>query len=227
MKKVFFLLCAFVFSAFAAGQEKTQSGTTGKTIVFEYDAAGNRIATADGLLVAEYSYDAWGRLRNPQTLFLGRGFTGHEHLSWFGLINMNARLYDPVIGRFLSPDPYVQMPDFTQNFNRYSYGLNNPFVYIDENGEILGLIIVGAALIGGAINLAVNWENCDGFWEYLTAFGIGAAGGAAVAAAGPGGFLAVTGAGMLSNGIISFTNSIIAQTGKNLMGSKTLTGVMH
>ena len=44
MKKVFFLLCAFVFSAFAAGQEKTQSGTTGKTIVFEYDAAGNRIA---------------------------------------------------------------------------------------------------------------------------------------------------------------------------------------
>ena len=32
------------FSAFAAGQEKTQSGTTGKTIVFEYDAAGNRIA---------------------------------------------------------------------------------------------------------------------------------------------------------------------------------------
>ena len=94
----------------------------------------------------ELSYDAWGRLRNPATqaaytpgsepvLFLARGYTGHEHHYWFGLINMNARLYDPALGRFLSPDPYVQMPDFTQNFNRYSYCLNNPLVYIDQDGE--------------------------------------------------------------------------------------------
>ncbi len=47
----------------------------------------------------------------------------------------NARLYDPALGRFLSPDPYVQMPDFSQNFNRYGYGLNNPPVYVDENGS--------------------------------------------------------------------------------------------
>lgn len=39
----------------------------------------------------------------------------------FGLINMNARLYDPLLGRFLCPDPYVQIPDFMQSFNRYSY----------------------------------------------------------------------------------------------------------
>ena len=38
----------------------------------------------------------------------------------------NARLYDPVIGRFFSPDPFVQAPDFTQNYNRYSYCMNNP-----------------------------------------------------------------------------------------------------
>ena len=135
------------------------------------DYLGNitHIATKDGTLVEENSYDPWGRLRNPETLeiyapgtepelMLGRGYTGHEHLIWFGLINMNARLYDPVLGRFLSPDPYVQMPDFTQNFNRYAYGLNNPLVYVDENGEFLitALIIgvsVGAALgiIGGCI----------------------------------------------------------------------------
>ena len=46
----------------------------------------------------------------------------------------NARLYDPALGRFLSPDPYVQMPDFTQNFNRYSYCLNNPLKYNDITG---------------------------------------------------------------------------------------------
>ena len=115
------------------------------------DYLGNitHIATKNGTLVEEYGYDAWGRLKDPESglpyipgsepeLMLGRGYTGHEHLPWFSLINMNARLYDPVLGRFLSPDPFVQMPDFTQNFNRYSYCLNNPLVYVDENGEIFG-----------------------------------------------------------------------------------------
>lgn len=115
----------------------------------DYQGSVTHVATADGVLVAEYSYDPWGRLRDPQTLsvyahgqdpslFLGRGYTGHEHLKEFDLINMNARLYDPNLGRFLSPDPYVQAPDFTQSFNRYSYALNNPLKYSDESGEFWG-----------------------------------------------------------------------------------------
>ena len=44
-------------------------------------------------------------------------------LDWY---DYGARRYDPAFGRFLSPDPYMQAPDFTQNFNRYSYCLNNP-----------------------------------------------------------------------------------------------------
>jgi RHS repeat-associated protein len=103
-------------------------------------------------VVEELSYDAWGRLRNPSTLavyapgsepelFLGRGYTGHEHLPPFGLINMNARLYDPAVGRFLSPDPFVQFPSFSQSFNRYSYALNNPLKYTDESGEVIFTLI--------------------------------------------------------------------------------------
>lgn len=90
---------------------------------------------------------------------LGRGYTGHEHLTWFGVINMNARLYDLVLGRFLSPDPFVQMPDFTQNFNRYSYCLNNPLIFVDENGEIvLGTLITSfydffRTIFTGGVNL--------------------------------------------------------------------------
>ena len=42
--------------------------------------------------------------------------------------------YDPVIARFLSPDDYVQNPFFTQNYNRYSYALNNPLKYVDRSG---------------------------------------------------------------------------------------------
>ena len=63
------------------------------------------------------------------------GFTGHEHLTWYGLVNMNARLYDPALGRFLSPDPEVQQPEGTQGFNRYTYCLNNPLRYVDLDGK--------------------------------------------------------------------------------------------
>ena len=69
------------------------------------------------------------------------GYTGHEHLPGFGLINCNARLYDPALGRFLMPDPLIQNPASTQNFNRYSYCLNNPLKYTDESGEFLVLKI--------------------------------------------------------------------------------------
>jgi len=96
-----------------------------------------------GSVVERYSFDAWGRRRNPTDwsqkasglgYITNRGFTGHEHMDLFGLINMNGRIYDPGLGRFLSPDPYVQMPQNAQNFNRYSYALNNPLVYTDPSG---------------------------------------------------------------------------------------------
>lgn len=118
----------------------------------DYLGSITHIVNSSGGVKQELSYDAWGRLRNPAnqslyadgaepTLFLGRGYTRHEHLTAFGLINMNARLYDPVIGRFLSPDPQLQEPYSSQNFNRYSYCLNNPLKYVDENGEsFLGFV---------------------------------------------------------------------------------------
>ena len=113
----------------------------------DYQGSICALADIDGNKTAEYSYDPWGRMRNPQSmevfapgeepkLFLGRGYTGHEHLAAHGLINMNARLYDPVVGRFLSPDPYIQDPGNSQNYNRYSYVLNNPLKYTDPSGEI-------------------------------------------------------------------------------------------
>ena len=52
----------------------------------------------------------------------------------FGLINMNGRLYDPYLQRFLSPDPYVQSPGNAQSYNRYSYCMNNPLMYFDPSG---------------------------------------------------------------------------------------------
>lgn len=122
------------------------------------------IMKEDGTVYDELSYDAWGRMRNPNTHELSssapkfnRGYTGHEHLSSFNLINMNARLYDPAIGRFLSPDPYIQSPYNSQNLNRYSYCLNNPLKYTDKSGE---LFIIDDWLWGGIKGL-INGKN---FW---------------------------------------------------------------
>ena len=84
-------------------------------------------------------FDPWGNTIDTiwQTNFAltYRGFTGHEHYPEFKTINMNGRLYDPVIARFFSPDNFVQTPEFTQGFNRYSYCLNNPLSYIDPSGN--------------------------------------------------------------------------------------------
>ena len=111
----------------------------------------------------------------------------------FGLINMrsaqrdafattwrkNGRLYDPQIGRFLSTDNYVQEPWDSQNFNRYSYCLNNPLKYTDPSGEIPVLAIIGAIVVSGGINVAANWDEINSWEQGLSLFGVGAASAAA------------------------------------------------
>lgn len=103
-----------------------------------------QLTDASQNVVEEYSFDAWGRRRNPADwtdynvntsgLILKRGFTFHEHIDEFNLINMNGRVYDPVLGRFIQPDNIVQDPDNISTFNRYSYVMNNPLKYIDPTG---------------------------------------------------------------------------------------------
>ena len=117
------------------------AGTSWVPYVIGRDYLGSitHIATVDGSEVTHCYYGVWGSRTNTELddFGLARGWCGHEHLKDFGLINMNARLYDPVLGRFLSPDPYVQAPDLPANFNRYAYGLNNPLKYTDISGEIV------------------------------------------------------------------------------------------
>ena len=47
---------------------------------------------------------------------------------------LNGRIYDPELGRMLSPDTFVQVPEYSQNFNRYSYVMNNPMNLTDPSG---------------------------------------------------------------------------------------------
>ena len=64
-----------------------------------------------------------------------RGFTGHETLAENGgMIHMNGRLFDPDIGRFMTADPNIQAPGYSQSYNRYSYLFNNPLGGTDPTG---------------------------------------------------------------------------------------------
>jgi YD repeat protein len=136
-----------------------------------------------GNIINRYYYTAWGgRVRTDNgeyyhATYLGdeggdvtdRGYTCHEHLTPLNLIDMNGRIYDPVLARFLSPDPYIQAPDFTQNYNRYAYCLNNPFKYTDPSGEnpLIVAAVIGAivgAYSGGVI--ANNGQYNPTKWDY-------------------------------------------------------------
>ena len=118
------------------------------------------------------------------TLPFHRGYGGHEMLTEFGLVNMNGRMYDYNLGRFLSPDNYVQLPHDSQSFNRYSYCLNNPLKYTDPSGEVWWVPILAGALIGGAISgasYAVSVALTASKWnggDFLKSIGMGAFAGA-------------------------------------------------
>ncbi len=112
-----------------------------------------------GNVVETLSFDPWGRRRNPvdwsyngiQSSFLfDRGFTMHEHLDEFSLINMNGRMYDPLVNRFLSPDPFTEAPHSLQGLNRYSYLMNNPMNGIDPTGYFIRPSKDGGGSITGA-----------------------------------------------------------------------------
>lgn len=125
------------------------------------------------------SYDAWGNPRNDKTwsgtyngeLLCDRGFTGHEHMEAFGIINMNGRAYDPLLSMMMSPDNYIQNPDFSQNYNRYSYCFNNPLTYYDPSGEWVEWLMYG--VFNGVINMICNRDDINSFSEGLLSFSAG------------------------------------------------------
>lgn len=126
----------------------SQESNGGNNIKYlHHDHLGSIQAYSDelGKLYQELSYDAWGLRRNPDTwvvfdvaasgnAYNDHSFGGHEHIDLFELVNMDGRMYDPVVGRFISADPFTQSPDFTQNLNRYAYCINNPLSLIDPSG---------------------------------------------------------------------------------------------
>jgi RHS repeat-associated protein len=114
------------------------------TNYFHLDHLGSVTAVTNdsAAVLQKFSYDAWGKRRNPNgtdatspiTSVVDRGYTGHEELDSVALVNANGRIYDPALGRFMSADPKVTNPFSSQSLNRYSYVANNPLTSVDPTG---------------------------------------------------------------------------------------------
>ncbi|MCL6600922.1 MAG: hypothetical protein K6T81_19630 [Alicyclobacillus macrosporangiidus] len=145
----------------------------GKEYGYVYDGLGNIIGLVDdtstdstyGTEVVKYTYDAWGNVlthtdstntgldtANP---FIYRGY-------WYdwdtGLYYLNARYYNPKIGRFLSEDPVAPKVGDAESYNAYSYVRNNPQSFTDPNGRWSSsdTALVAGAVVAGVVTFGIG-----------------------------------------------------------------------
>jgi RHS repeat-associated protein len=132
-------------------------GPTTKTVTyFVLDHLGSVavVTNNSGFVTQRFSYDAWGKERNPNGSDLAcgaisrsttRGYTNQEQLDQVCLIDLNARIYDPAIGKFHSADPVVGNVFIPNAFNRYAYVLNNPLILHRSIGPLLPRLLLDFA----------------------------------------------------------------------------------
>lgn len=115
--------------------------------------------------------------QQPAPAATDRHYTGQRSFeaSLGSLYHYGARWYSPVLGRFLSPDPIVPNPTNPQHLNRYSYVLNNPFLYTDPSGLVTVRDSAGEVWDGKWLNLPVLGRKFIGqrklydrgdYWEF-------------------------------------------------------------
>jgi RHS repeat-associated protein len=80
------------------------------------------------------AYDPYGNKRGTGTFDTKRGWIGEMGDTTTNLAYLNARYYDPTLGRFISPDPIIDTTN-PISINPYTYGVNNPTTYADPTGE--------------------------------------------------------------------------------------------
>lgn len=150
-----------VFAMFTSRSGNLNGKPATTTAYYHHDHLGSLAVITDesGAVTERLSYDPWGKRRYangvPDTLdsVVGyqtdRGYTMHEHLDEIGVIHMNGRIYDPLIGRFMSADPFIQDPTNLQSYSRYAYVTNNPLALTDPTGYIFGIddFIIAVAII--------------------------------------------------------------------------------
>ncbi len=134
-----------------AGNLRVAKIESGQIQYFHKDHLGSSTAMTDanGTAVETAAYLPYGRQRGSQEISVtSYKFTDQELDAETGLYNYDARLYDPIVGRFVSADTVVPKLYDPQTIDRYAYCRNNPIIYNDPSGHRLQ---VGAHTVFGAM----------------------------------------------------------------------------
>jgi RHS repeat-associated protein len=163
----------------------------GQTVFLHPDHLGNivLITNSAGAIVKETGYLPFGTV----AFTTGASQSDHALLSRefdqeIGLVFCASRYYDPALGRFISPDPFLLLnPEKALatplGLNLYVYAGNNPVRHVDDNGTwwkwLLGALII-AALVVATIVVGVFTGGAGFAFGILLAASIGSALGAGV-----------------------------------------------
>ncbi len=126
--------------------EGTTDASGARTRTFAHDPFGERRKADWTAALTESERVALEAGADPRT----RGHTGHEHLERTGFIHRGGRVYDPTLGRFLSPDPLVADRASAQAWNGYSYVSNSPMSFVDPSGLSQAPVRGGCVMVGFA-----------------------------------------------------------------------------
>ncbi|HSV94267.1 MAG TPA: RHS repeat-associated core domain-containing protein, partial [Desulfobacterales bacterium] len=114
---------------------------------------------ANGAVVETADFLPFGVQRSHSGASIARQrYTDQEEDAETGLYNYNARLYDPALGVFITPDSLVSNPYDPQNLNRYAYARNNPLTFTDPSGHYVVAIIAGAVIGAVAAGYQSDWN---------------------------------------------------------------------
>lgn len=107
---------------------------------FHNEISGSAVAASDsaGRVVWKENYRPYGerQVKAAGSESNGVWFAGKPQEARSGLVYMGARYYDPVAGRFMGVDPVGWQEDNLHSFNRYAYANNNPYRYVDPDGQM-------------------------------------------------------------------------------------------
>jgi RHS repeat-associated protein len=122
------------------------------------DHLGSTSVVYDETVADNQGYKAWGepRFGEVETEYQ---FTGQFNQAEIGLYYFNARWYDSMLGRFISPDPIIPEPYKSLAYDRYQYVYSNPVRYTDISGHCIDGITTWAciAIIGGIVLKAIDY----------------------------------------------------------------------
>jgi RHS repeat-associated protein len=127
------------------------------TTYYHTDGLGSVVAATNeaGAVLWRKDYAPFGEQIDTTPDTERQSYTGKQHDDVTGLTYFGGRYYDLQVARFMSVDPVAFVEDNTMSFNRYLYVNNNPYKYVDPDGEFLNFALKFVLDVG--VNVAFNY----------------------------------------------------------------------